>query len=120
MSVSRTGVNTGEHGTPVRERLHKLVRVHQWHYWWADRDRFALFCDLVKEQKQGRGRRPALVTVSGSGTVFIFCVSVGLGLPSCFDVFHSYFRMWVHFLLAEAVPGEELCLTFYAALAQRR
>ena len=51
-AVSRTGVNTGEHGTPVRERLHKLVRVHQWHYWWADRDRFALFCDLVKEKNK--------------------------------------------------------------------
>ena len=52
-AVSRTGVNTGEHGTPVCERLHKLVRVHQWHYWWANRDRFALFCDLAKENNKG-------------------------------------------------------------------
>ena len=45
--VGKRAVQTGATAaSEKRKRLHQLVRVHQWHYWHQDADRFALFAAL--------------------------------------------------------------------------
>ena len=46
--VGRTGVQTGEEDSTTRERLYKLVRVFQWHWWHLHTDSWPLFCALVR------------------------------------------------------------------------
>ena len=52
--VGRKAVNTGEQDSQNREWLHQLVRVHQWHYWHANVDRFKLFGQLLAARRSAR------------------------------------------------------------------
>ena len=52
--VGRCGVNTGDPDSMTRQRLHRLVREFQWHWWHLEKDRFPLFYGLVREHRLKR------------------------------------------------------------------
>ena len=47
--IGRRSIPTGEAGTRARAWLLKLVRVHQWHWWNLNQDRFELFGKLLDQ-----------------------------------------------------------------------
>ena len=53
-AVGRRSFGAGEAGSRTRERLIKLIRVHQWNYWNLGRNMFEEFAEIVaRERPQG-------------------------------------------------------------------
>ena len=53
--VGRTGLHSGDAASATRTRLYQIVRHFQWQYWHLEKDRFVLFCELIRARRSPRG-----------------------------------------------------------------